>query len=466
MAKKPTKPQPNGSPAAPSPAYFTSLGLENVRCFREKQTLDLSDGKGGPARWTILLGENGTGKTTVLQAVVAMLWSCRRPTVDLGKQSGNSEVGPQQVLVHFDFEFLSHLLSLPRHSNAEGVLEATFAEDMIGGGEARQLGGQILKLWHASGGIAAHAGALTPHASTPRPSLPLCCAFGASRRLESLLREGADSEGPVGTLFSALAPLRDAENWLLQLDYTASKDSHIRARQQQRLAQVRELLIALLPDVTDIRFDPSSGPYPRPRVEFETPYGWVPLRSLGCGYQTLVAWMVDLASRMAERYPDSPDPLAEPAIVLVDEIDLHLHPRWQRELIGHLTKRFPNTQFIVTAHSPLVVQAAEGANLAVLRREGDQVVIDNDVDMIRNWRIDQIYTSELFGLPSARPPQFDELMKRREQLLSKAKLTEADERELAELDRQMGAVPVGETAAEWKTLRLVQESLEALKAKP
>lgn len=53
---------------------------------------------------------------------------------------------------------------------------------------------------------------------------------------------------------------------------------------------------------------------------------------------------------MVDRHPDSPNPLAEPAVVLVDEINLHLH-RWQRTLIGFLTERFPNTQFIATAHS-------------------------------------------------------------------------------------------------------------------
>ncbi len=52
-------------------SYFLSLELENVRCFSSKQVLDLSDGKGRPARWTILLGENGTGKTTVLQLIAA-----------------------------------------------------------------------------------------------------------------------------------------------------------------------------------------------------------------------------------------------------------------------------------------------------------------------------------------------------------------------------------------------------------
>src|SRR5262245_60906544 len=53
------------------PAYFLSLSLENVRCFGPKQTLDLSDGNGRPARWTVMLGVNGTGKTTVLQALFA-----------------------------------------------------------------------------------------------------------------------------------------------------------------------------------------------------------------------------------------------------------------------------------------------------------------------------------------------------------------------------------------------------------
>src|SRR5262245_63359718 len=55
----------------PQPAYFLSLSLENVRCFGPKQTLDLSDGNGKPAPWTIIFGVNGTGKTTVLQSLLA-----------------------------------------------------------------------------------------------------------------------------------------------------------------------------------------------------------------------------------------------------------------------------------------------------------------------------------------------------------------------------------------------------------
>jgi predicted ATP-binding protein involved in virulence len=107
----------------------------------------------------------------------------------------------------------------------------------------------------------------------------------------------------------------------------------------------------------------------------------------------------------------------KPRLYLVDEIDLHLHPKWQRKLIVDLTKHFPNTQFIATAHSPLVVQAAENANIALLKRNGDHVEIINNPEEIRGWRIDQILTSDLFGLESAWSPQVEAIFNRKEELL-------------------------------------------------
>jgi len=201
----------------------------------------------------------------------------------------------------------------------------------------------------------------------------------------------------------------------------------------------------------------------KPKVEVETPYGWVELSSLSLGYRTLTAWIVDLAYRLFQRYPDSPNPLTEPAVVLVDEIDLHLHPKWQRTLISYLTERFPNTQFIVTAHSPLIVQAASEANIVLLRREGDHVVIDNDVAAIRGWRIDQVLTSDLFGLESARPPEFEDLLKERNKILGKSKLTKADERRLKQLDATIGNLPAGETPEDAKAMEIIRRAAEVLK---
>jgi predicted ATP-binding protein involved in virulence len=257
--------------------------------------------------------------------------------------------------------------------------------------------------------------------------------------------------------------LRNPEVWLLQLDYASSKSSAVQAQQSHRRDQAIDLLVKVLWEISDIRFIPGEDVRPKPRVEFKTPYGWVPFRQLGYGYQSLATWVADFASRMVERYPESKNPLTEPAVVLVDEIDLHLHPKWQRELMDRLTNLFPNTQFIATAHSPLVVQAAANANLAVLRRVGDHVEIDNDVDYIRNWRVDQILTSDLFGLDSARPPHIAKLIAERDKLLAKTKLSKADEKKIEDLEAEIGELPIGETKQQQRMMDDIQQSLDLLK---
>jgi predicted ATP-binding protein involved in virulence len=269
------------------------------------------------------------------------------------------------------------------------------------------------------------------------------------------------------SLFDDNATLINAEEWLLQADYAAkSLEGEDRKRAEKRRDRIKDLLIRLLPDVSDLRFAPSRATPIRTAVQAQTPYGWVAIRDMSLGYRTLMTWMVDFASRLFERYPDSPDPLAEPAIALVDEIDLHLHPRWQRTLMAFLTDLFPNTQFIVSAHSPLVVQAATDANVVLLRREGDHVVIDNDVQSIKGWRVDQVLTSDLFSLESARPPQLDAALKERTRLLSKARLTAKDRTRLNELEAKIGSLPTGETPQDIEAMDIIRRAADLLKTQP
>ena len=85
----------------------------------------------------------------------------------------------------------------------------------------------------------------------------------------------------------------------------------------------------------------------------------------------MLAWVFDFCKRMYDRYPNSENPLAEPAVVLIDEIDLHLHPKWQRGLIKALSDTFPNIQFIVSTHSPIIIQSLSNVNLYVLNHQED-----------------------------------------------------------------------------------------------
>lgn len=196
------------------------------------------------------------------------------------------------------------------------------------------------------------------------------------------------------TLFYDDVNLINAEEWLIQLDYAKKNE---RKEAEIQLEKVKQVLISgILPDVHDFRFvsDESFNNY----VEFKTDYGWVRLHELGYGYRSSIAWIVDLAKKMFERYPDSENPLAEAAVVLVDELDLHLHPEWQRKIISFLTKHFPNTQFIVTAHSPLVVQSAERVNIVLLNKEDDHVTITQpDIPTFKGWTVEEIL-SELMNM--------------------------------------------------------------------
>ncbi len=440
----------NGSTRQAESHYFLSLSLRNVRCFGSKtQTLDLSDGNGRPAPWTILLGNNGTGKTTVLQSLVAYEVIIGTIAAASAGMTGSSPAFRSRVSQMLDE------ISLWRGvGKTPGVVQVV-------GGASRNLADRIVDQWEVE---------LKPRLKEiefrppPRGKVSSPFAYGAGRRTSSSRLASERRDDPLASLFSEDASLRNAEEWLLQLDYAASK-----TKQEQflhRLQQVKKLLAEILPDVSDTRFTQPKEESPTTVVEFHTPYGWVPLRGISYGYQTLITWMVDFASRMLERYPDSADPLAEPAVCVVDEIDLHLHPSWQRKLMSYLSERFPNTQFIATAHSPLIVQAAPSvnANIAVLRREGDHVVIDNDVEAVRGWRVDQILTSELFDLPTARPAEFDEALKRRTELLGKPRLTKADREELKRLESRLDQLPPGGSDADArKWMALAQDTNELLK---
>lgn len=435
----------------PSPVYFLSLELENVRCFGPRQRLDLSDGNGRPARWTVILGENGVGKTTLLQSLAC-------------------------IDRDFSGSFLENQLSFrwfpQRHKgdNEPALFEVNF---FYGERLQEKIKSAECAFSYTLGRHMAQSRLLRcddfSFLGNEAISATLSYTYGASRRMSrnsSLTTSGKSTDKYDISNFSSLwgnVDLPNAEEWLLQADYAASKPSSVQRQAVHRRDEIRKILIEILPDVEDIEFTVPDEKNPQPGVLFKTHYGWVSIWDLSHGYQTLIAWVVDFARRMFERYPESKNPLAEPAVVLVDEIDLHLHPTWQRSLMSYLTERFPNTQFIVTAHSPLIVQGAKDVNVVLLRRKGDHVVIENrDSESIRNWRVDQILTSDLFGLESLRPPYVEEKLAERRKLLSKGKLTKKDRERIEKLEAEIGPLPTGDTPQEIKAMDIINRAAKLL----
>lgn len=441
------------------PAYFLSLEIENVRSFGSKQILDLSNGKGRPAQWTIILGDNGAGKTTLLQSLVAVSPIPYPSLTDKDSQ--------QYVISKYFADPKMIDAWMPYRNTEEGDNYRISANFSVGAKLKESKNGITVKDFHVGKFGEGKVPYLKRANGKPMNELPelFCIGYGAARRMGETSLSDRVEDDPFAGLFSDNVTLLNAEEWLLQADYAThvAKSEAAKNRSGRRRDEIKEVLINLLPDVEDIRFAQLTEKRQKPGVEVKTPYGWVSIKDLSLGYKTLIAWMVDFASRMFDRYPESRNPLAEPAVVLVDEIDLHLHPKWQRTLMGYLSERFPNTQFIATAHSPLVVQAASDANIVLLKRVGDHVIIENDVKAIHGWRVDQILTSDLFGLESARPPQLDPLLEERTKLLSKSRLTKKDRARLKELEEEIGALPTGETPEDMEAMDIIRRAATRLK---
>ena len=433
------------------PVYFLKIILENIRCFGKRAILDLSDGNGKWKKWTIVLGNNGTGKTTLLQAIALFELEKKasfpnNPTLLNGPTMNN--------IYSFDNNYFFSNKDL---GGDDKCFYATLSQHV---NKIRDSVSNILSIKYRSNG------SVETSANNVEDGVDLkIFGYGANRSMDNI---GASPGGSFAanseTLFNDDSKLINAEECIIQLDYADSKESEIKEFAKKKRDQVKKVLLDLLPDIQEIRFTTPTKENLNSTVEFQTDYGfWVTIHQLSLGYKTMVAWTIDLAARMFQRYSDDDNPLSEPAIVLVDEIDLHLHPKWQRKIFDYLSDRFPKTQFIVTAHSPLIVQSApQDANIVLLKKEGDHVVIDNDIKSVRTWRLDQILSSDLFE-DSARNSEIEKWLLERKILLQKKELTHEEAQRLNELNEKAHNLPTADNKEDIEAMDIIRRAADYLK---
>ena len=458
---------------ASSAVYFSSIEIENVRCFGGRQVLDLTGDDGRPVQWSLLIGENGTGKTTLLECLA---WMCPVPDRDdpLRTVAGHSELlsadeeNLAPSLTRAENELLETLL---RSKQETARISATltfgsggFRPDFVlesGNELTNRISIDAVLVCDEDGGLqdvvlgSSHKKKELPDAFFD----PLIVAYGANRFLgKQNYEEFYASDSSDHQRLSEDSEICDVEELLMALDYAAKANSD--GPEATVLASLKGAISKILPKepVVEIVIHPPDvlGTGRLGGVYADTFSGLVPMSSLSLGYRSTAGWVIDFAARLYKQYPESEDPFFEPAIVLIDEIDLHLHPLWQLVIMRELSELFPATQFIATSHSPLIVQVAGDANLILLEKDEDEVKIENDPKVSRNLRVDQILTSLLFNVPGSRSPEIQGLFAERAELLNKSDRTTEEENRLLEIRREINSLPVADDPGDRDAMDLIR----------
>ncbi|HKG66012.1 MAG TPA: AAA family ATPase [Solirubrobacteraceae bacterium] len=347
--------------------FLRRIVLDNVRSI-EHLELGIATPEGQGREWTFLLGENGTGKTTLLRAVALVLAGSEALPELLGAPRDWVRFGASEARIRAELE------------TADGQLRS--AELVIGAEDTlRQVYGRNGELLEQLDNAFRH---------TNRSYFTV--GYGVSRRPAE---EKTSTVGPslfrhprarnVATLFSPHASLTSLETWAMDLDYRHAAGFDI----------VRDAIDALLPGITLSHIDRD-----RRELVFDTPDGQIPYRLLSEGYQNVAAWTGDLLLQITEVFGDLADPFSARGLLLIDEVDLHLHPKWQRGLMQFVQTRFPNFQIVATTHSPLTVHQAGDGELFFLRRRDPSVPAELHAyeGAPRDLMLHQLLTSPLFGL--------------------------------------------------------------------
>lgn len=403
------------------------LTVRNYRCFAEQSFVF-------HPQFNVLIGDNGSGKTTVLEALAVAVGSW---LVGMGNRSSRPiratdvRLAGRTVGEEFTFEpqfpaevaawgqvHAANIAWSRALTSAQGKTTLSAARDI------QQLSKDAEKQVQAGESI----------------TLPVIAYYGAGRlwlppRNAEAHGNGGDNgarhklsrlEGYANRLEERVS-LNDLNWWLERQDRIAYQEG----REPILYRTVRQAMRRLVEQAEDVIFD-------NRRLEIVVRFKDrepQPFANLSDGERNMLALAGDLAVRMARLNPQLGDQVLceTPGVVLIDELDLHLHPNWQRHIVRDLMQTFPKVQFIATTHSPQIISEVQPECLIQLMREGDRVSIQMGTQaygLDSNWILEH-----LMNAPS-RPEPAQHMIDRIEQALEEGHL-DTSRAYVAELRRML-----------------------------
>jgi energy-coupling factor transporter ATP-binding protein EcfA2 len=389
--------------------FLRSVTLKQVRSIEH---VELHFGEDAhPRPWTVILGQNGCGKSTILRSIALL--------------TAGSDALPELLRTPDEWIRNGH----PR-CEMSAVLETA-------AGEQRDIGLTIAR----GASLAAIFGENRETLERLDAAIAnsgrnyFTAGYGVSRRFQSQQTFAPGSafnqvrSRNIATLFSSDATLLPLEAWAADFHYRYGDDA---------LAVLRDIFDQLLPGVSFREIDRQNS-----RVLFDTPDGVVPLDRLSDGYQNVAAWCGDLVSTVSRVFQDYRNPLEARGLLLIDEIDLHLHPVWQRRLREYLSLKLPHFQIVATTHSPLTAHQCGPGELHCFARPqpSDPPVLTAYPGEPRKLLLHQLLLDPIFGLETMDSLEVSRMKSQLTGLKGKKRRTKAETSRMSDLRVELADLP-------------------------
>lgn len=394
--------------------FIRKLQLRNFKSFKELE-IDFSAGKKNRQR-TLILGVNGTGKSNILKSIALVTagsnalgelmgdpndWirygeeSCR---VDLWMTTQKGEKRHIWLEIHRG-DTLRDIMNRSTESldEIDDALDHTDRNYfVVGYGASRLMGG--------SGGRGGKSNFSRG-------------GYYSSQRAQC-----------IASLIDRHSPLNSIEDWAIDLDYRDENGG-------------REIIRKVFDDFLDgVKFEGIDKE--TRRLMLKTDDGIVPIDSLSDGYQNMAAWIGDLLFRINDIFFDRKDPLKTYGVLILDEIDLHLHPIWQRKLLEFIGKTLPHMQLIASTHSPFTAQQAGEGELLIIKRERKVLKIEPFPGNPQELLLHQLIMSDVFGLETDESIHIEKLKKEHSRLVKSSNKSEANLKKIEKIEEKLSDVPM------------------------
>jgi energy-coupling factor transporter ATP-binding protein EcfA2 len=370
--------------------YIKKIEIEDFKCFCDTSALFNHQRRQKSTPYSninLIVGENGSGKTSLFRAISAAFLSPIVRSIGMNldfmaRRPINKQITNTLPIKNIEYNCYVKIYVNLEHDSSDIEYLISFRIDTDNDLD-------ILRV--------SSLGNISPSLDDEtHPTNSFFVAYGANRRMGR--PEGFDglNRNPIYQRVISIF-----EEHVSLIPFTLG---FLELSESGQLDQATEILNSLLPN--DVQLTKERDDQKRPLFRVKNT-SLLPVTALSDGYRIFISWIWDMFYHMdtVTRKSENKDFREIEGVVIVDEIDLFMHPEWQRTVIDSLAKMFPKIQFFFSTHSPIVTGTVQPENIYVMEEEADgSTVIKQYSENVYGLTPNQILTSSYFGLESTRAP--------------------------------------------------------------